>query len=301
MKKFSALLLALLMLVCCICAAEGETWFCPVCGTEAEGNFCSGCGAKRPDDGSWICPVCGSGCTTNFCSNCGTKRPEEQPQAAAAAEENSGLIRLDLSIAFEKNAYFSTYDVELFVDDEQITVMRHGVDFAGTVYVAPGKHVILFRESGSSYPSKGTAVINIDGASRYECTIHAKMTEVQISGERTVLITDEQESPDEKPVIWVNGDLRLQVKVEFKKNGVFSQYDVDMYLDDVLVTTLAHGKDFEGTLLVSQGTHIITFCKAGNTDIQGTAGFRVDKDAFFSCRIEAERNKVTIKNDKLSY
>ncbi|MBO2517284.1 MAG: hypothetical protein CW338_08455 [Clostridiales bacterium] len=301
MKKFSALLLALLMLVCCICAAEGETWFCPVCGTEAEGNFCSGCGAKRPDDGSWICPVCGSGCTTNFCSNCGTKRPEEQPQAAAAAEENSGLIRLDLSIAFEKNTYFATYDVDLFVDDVQITVMRHGVDFAGTIYVTPGKHVIRFRESGVPYSSQGATVINMSEPSRYECTIQTEVFKVKISSERTVIITDDQENPDGKPVFRLNGDLMLKVKLEFKKNGIFSRYDVDMYLDDMLVTTLAHGKNFEGTLLVSQGTHIITFCKAGDTDIQGTISFKVDKDAFFSCRIEAEWNKVTIKNDKLSY
>ena len=93
----------------------------------------------------------------NFCSNCGTKRSD----AEAKLEENEGKIRLDLSIAFEKNAYFSTYDVKVFVDDEWITTMHHGIDYAGTVYVTPGKHAILFEEASSSYPSTGSTIINI--------------------------------------------------------------------------------------------------------------------------------------------
>ena len=300
MKKILAVIFSLMLLATCFvhaAAESAEEWNCPSCGATVTGNFCSKCGEKRPEAGTWICPECGAECTENFCSNCGAKRSD----AEAAPDEQKGKIRLDLNIAFEKNAYFSTYDVKLFVDDEWITTMRHGIDYTGTLYVDPGKHVILFQEDSSAYPSQGSTIINIAEASLYKCEIHAKMDAIQITGERTETISANQESPGDKKAIRIDGSLKLQVNVEFKKNGIFSQYDVDMYCDDTFAATLPHGKNFEGILLVSQGSHMISFYKSGSKNVRGSCSFKVDKDAYFSCRIEAERNKVDVMNDKLSY
>ena len=299
MKRIIALFLSVLVFTTMFtfAVAEDEEWTCPSCGATATGNFCAKCGEKRPEDDTWVCPNCGAECTENFCSNCGTKRGEEAASRSADEEK----LRLDLKISFEKNAYFSTYDVKLFVDDEWIATMRHGIDYAGTVYVTPGKHVILFQEDSSSYPSKGSTIININEPSLYKCEIHAKMDAVQITGERTETISEDQAAPDDTSVIKVDGDLKLQVSIEFRKNGMFSQYDVDMYFDDTFIATLPHGKNYEGTLLVSKGTHMISFYKVGSKKIRGTCSFKIDKDAAFSCKIEAERNKVDITKDKLTY
>lgn len=299
MKKIIILVLCVILQITCfahVIAESSEEWLCPSCGAAATGNFCSTCGEKRPEDGAWTCPNCSTECTGNFCSNCGAKRSD----AKAKIEENEGKIRLDLSIAFEKNAYFSTYDVKVFVDDEWITTMRHGIDYAGSVYVTPGKHAILFEEASSSYPSTGSTIINISEPSLYQCEIHAKIDMVQITNERTNTISDDRTAPDEQSVISVDGNIELQVSVEFRKNGIFSQYDVDMYFDDIFIAALPHGKNYEGTLLVSKGTHMITFYKSGSKKVRGTCIFTVDHDAYFSCKIEAERNKIEITNDKLS-
>ncbi len=300
MKKILAITLLVALLVACFIQAVAESeeeWTCPACGATVSGNFCSKCGEKRPEEGTWICPNCGSECVENFCSNCGTRRSDAEQNH----DEHAGKIRLDLNISFEKNAYFSTYDVKLFVDDEWIVTMRHGIDYAGTLYVDPGKHTILFQEDGSSYPSKGSSIINISEPSLYKCQIHAKVDTVQITGERTETISEDQSSPNEESAIRIDGDLRLQVSIEFRKNGMFSQYDVDMYCDDIFVATLPHGKNFEGVLLVSKGSHMISFYKSGSKKVRGTCSFKVDKNAYFSCKIEAERNKVDVRNDKLTY
>ena len=300
MKKLLAIILALALLLTCFIHAIAESeeeWVCPSCGAAVTGNFCSKCGQKRPEDETWTCPNCGANCTENFCSNCGTKRSD----AETVRDNHGDKIRLDLNIAFEKNAYFSTYDVKLYVDDEWITTMRHGIDYAGTLYVDPGKHTIRFQEDSSSYPSEGSTIINIKESSLYKCEIHAKMDVVQITGERTETISDSQDAPDKENVTRIDGSLKLQVSIEFRKNGMFSQYDVDMYCDDTFVATLPHGKNYEGTLLVSKGSHMITFYKSSSKNVRGTCSFKVDKDAFFSCKIEAERNKVNVKNNKLTY
>ena len=301
MKKIFSIALTLILLMTCITqvfAESEEVWVCPTCGATVTGNFCSKCGEKRPaEDGSWVCPNCGAECTENFCSNCGTKRSDAETRLV----DSEGKIRLDLNIAFEKNAYFSTYDVKLFVDDEWVTTLRHGIDYAGTLYVDPGKHTILFQEDGSSYSSEGSTIINVTESSLYKCEIHAKVDAIQITGERTETISDDQASPDEGNAIRVDGSIKLQVSIEFRKNGMFSQYDVDLYCDDTFIATLPHGKDFEGTLLVSKGSHMISFYKSGSKNVRGTSSFKVDKDAYFSCKIEAERNKVDVRNDKLTY
>ena len=297
MKKLAALLLSLMLLICCLPAcAEEEAWTCPGCGASAAGNFCSKCGTKRPDEGPWLCPGCGTECTENFCPKCGTKRPD----AAVPVTAEEDLIRLDLDIAFAKNAYFSTYDVKLFVDNEWVATLRHGVDYACTLYVTPGRHVLLFREDGSSYPAEGSAILSISGPTLYQCELHAKIDAVQITREKTEAIADDtvRNAP---AAIFVDGSLQLQLRVEFRKNGLFSQYDVDLYCDDTLVATLPHGKDFEGVLLVSEGTHMLTFCRSGDRSIRGSCTIQLTRDASFSCKIEAERNKVDIKNDRLTY
>lgn len=269
MKKCILILLAVLLLAGCAAAAEGEAWICSACGAGAAGNFCSNCGAGRP-------------------------------AAETEASEADNLIRLDLDIAFEKNAYFSTYDVRLSVDDEWIATLCHGTDYAGTVYVTPGKHILQFRADGV-YPAEGSAVIRPEGHSAYHCRIHAKYDAVQISGERLEAIAADRPAPDAESELAVDGDVKLRVSVGFKKNGLFSTYDVDLYLDDLFIARLPHGKDFEQTLLVSPGQHLLVFYKAGGKSVRGTASFQLDGDAFFSCRIEAERNKIDVKNVTLTH
>lgn len=296
MKKMIVWAFAMtLLLVCCVTVlAEEESWNCPSCGATVTGNFCSQCGAKKPEDGKWKCSACGTENEGNFCSNCGAKRNSEANENA-----NEDKIRLDLNIAFEKNSYFSTYDVKLLIDDEWITTMRHGVDYAGTVYVTPGKHIIRFVEDGS-YPSEGSTIIKIENSSVYRCEIHAKSDAIQITGEKVEKISDDKPAPDEKSVVRVDGDIQLSVYIEFRKNAMFSTYDVDVYCDDMFIATLPHGKDYENTWLVSEGNHLITFYRSGKKSIRGTSSIKVEKDAYFTCKIKAESNKVEVTNEKLT-
>ncbi len=204
-------------------AESSGPWTCPNCGTEVSGNFCSTCGSRRPDNGPWTCPVCAAENTGNFCSNCGAKKPDAQAQTDAHGTDDR--IRLDLNIAFEKNAYFSTYDVMLYIDGDLITVMRHGIDYAGTVYVAPGKHVILFRENSSSYPSEGSAVITVKKPSLFLCEIHAKNDAVQITGERTEVLPAGQAAPGAANYVMVDGDAYFSCRIEAERNKVDMQND----------------------------------------------------------------------------
>lgn len=262
-KRILGLVAAAVLLLCCMgVLAEGETWTCPNCGTEN---------------------------TDRFCSHCGTQRPEGEDAAAG-----EGKVRLDLKVVFQKNAILSQYDVRLLIDDEWVTTIRHGTEYAGTVYVAPGRHYITFRQESSSSPAEGSTVVNVTGPTLYQCEIFAKWNTVQISGERATAISESDAAPGETSAIPVDGSLALSVHVEFKKNVMFSQYDVDVYLDDTFIASLPHGRNFDGILLVSEGKHMLTFYKAGDRKVRGTISFEVKGDAALLCEIETQSKKVDI-------
>ena len=294
MKRFISVLAAAILLLSAV-SALAETWTCPACGAEVSGNFCSNCGTPRPEeDAAWYCPACGTRNEGNFCSGCGAKK--ETAREVIRSEEN--LIRLDLDIGFEKNAYSSTYDVKMFIDDEYVATLNHGDPYQGTVEVAPGTHTAVFQKDGNNRVD-GSVLFDVNEPTRFSCVIHAKWDEITITGDRTTVISADDPLPGETSVIYVNGTLNLSVSVEFERNIAFSKYDVDMYLDDVYVATLPHGNDFEGTLGVSPGEHVLKFCKARAKAISGTSKFTVSADAVYSCRIEATAARVKVTKERI--
>lgn len=46
---------------------------------------------------------------------------------------------------------------------------------------------------------------------------------------------------------------------------------------------------------------MIYFYKSHDKSVRGNCSFKVEKDSDFSCKIEAERNRVYVTNDKLIY
>lgn len=254
---------------------------------------------------SWTCPYCGSAASGNFCSNCGAKREEAVPQ-------DGGLCSLTLYVDFEENMVFSTYDVKMFLDDDLIAVLNHGKDYHGTVETAPGKHVLKFTKDGdSSVNGTWSFTLTRDGVLSVE--IHAKRDQVKLTGASleqapaapafsgSYTVSEDEDdrmiAEAEYPVQYINGSIEVDLSVSFEKNAYFSTYDVQLYCDGVLVATLPHGENFNGTLGVSSGVHVLTFQKDGDASIRGISQFSAEEDTSFSCNIEAKYNKVKVSGE----
>ncbi len=99
----------------------------------------------------------------------------------------------------------------------------------------------------------------------------------------------------------VSGNIYLDIRVSFDKNRMFSKYDVDMYLDDTLITTLPHGQAYSVGVGVSRGVHVLSFYEDGDPTVKGVCQFMVTENSTFSCNIHANYDKVTISGEQLGF
>ena len=222
---------------------------------------------------------------------------------AEAEEMNQDELLLSLTVTFEKNQLFSTYDVLLYLDDELIATIPHGKEYSESLSVHAGPHVLMFKKYDDD---------SVDGSYQFtmrhhmelSCSIQAKHDEVFVSSLSTNpidendvgLFLNKQISTNDT-IIEINGNLHLNLMVKFKKNLFMSKYNVKVFCDGIQLAELANGEDFNAILGVSPGIHVISFQNADNILIKGISQFNVISNSAYSCEIESHFYEVSINNE----
>ncbi len=164
MKKIlSVLLTGVILLACSAAFAEGE-WYCPYCGQANDRNFCMYCGAERPQEVYY------------------TEDDIADPVQAAQILGIGGDLLLEVTVDFEQNLFFSTYDVDMYLDDAYLATLPHGIGFHSYFSVPEGDHVLTFCENGNA-GVYGATGLTLYGSTSYSCTIQAKNSQVKITSE----------------------------------------------------------------------------------------------------------------------
>ena len=189
-----------------------------------------------------------------------------------------------MTVVCEENLMFSTYDVELWVDDLLITTIPHGKTYTGVLSLENGKHKVAFYESGSK-TVKGSAAFVVEGDSVFRCDIACKFDRIQISN-----IESYTEKQNE------DGRAKLLITVICERNEFFSTYNVEMYLDNEKVGIIPHGKYIEATAAVTPGNHTVVFYKEDDHTVKGIVNISVLNDASFSCTVKCKSGQVEIHN-----
>ncbi len=232
-----------------------------------------------------------------------TPKPTQKPTSTSFTKQNSEDLSVQFVVSFAQNAFFSLYDVDMYLDGEYIANLTQGkIKYIDVDNITKGKHEIVFYKSnGKSVNGSFTATITHNSV--IKCKLHAYNNYVDVDDMEMYGLYSNGEllqasmspltamSPNESPY-------SLNYEISFVENAHFSKYDVDMYVDDQYVTTLVQGYKTDDTYsLPFGGTHTITFYKAGGHSVYGAVQIYVVKEStYFKCRINATSSEIGISN-----
>lgn len=226
---------------------------------------------------------------------------------AEGSDLNEEELLLSLTVTFDKNLVFSTYDVLLYLDDELIASIPHGKKYSESLLVQKGPHVLMFRKNGDDSVDE-SYLFTIQHHMTLSCNIQAKHDQVLISSLSTdyidetnlgILLNKPAEITHDR-VIEINGDLHLNLMARFKKNNLMSTYNVKVFCDEIQLAELANGEDYNVVLGVSPGIHVISFQNADDPNIKGISQFNLSSNTTYACEIESHFNEVMIKNERIN-
>ena len=89
----------------------------------------------------------------------------------------------------------------------------------------------------------------------------------------------------------------LNMDVHFVGNIIFDKYDVDFMVDDEIITTIPHGKDWTSEVRIQSGSHMMRFVKSGDTSIKGEVELDIASDIDARYIISCYSDYVSVKND----
>lgn len=93
---------------------------------------------------------------------------------------------------------------------------------------------------------------------------------------------------------------QLDLTVVSSANFLFSTYDIDIYFDDDLLSTIQNGDTFTQLLEAEEGTHKIIFYKSSNHEVKGSTDIKLTEDTAFQCKINSHSTEINISDKKTS-
>ena len=90
----------------------------------------------------------------------------------------------------------------------------------------------------------------------------------------------------------------VNISIDFEANLIFSKYDVDLYVNDTLLATLTHGKDYSGAFEVNAGENTLYFYKHNKKTPKGSIELNLTEDTNIECHISCHSGKIKV--DKIS-
>ena len=86
----------------------------------------------------------------------------------------------------------------------------------------------------------------------------------------------------------------LYVTMQSEDNILFNTYDVEVYLDDDEVGTIANGAEFTKLILLEEGSHTLSVKKVGNDKVTANKSLEINENTSFNCNIKHKKNKIEI-------
>lgn len=102
----------------------------------------------------------------------------ETSETTKVYSDNS--YKIQFYIYYEPNIVFSIYDVDIFIDDEKVSVLKQDEVFDELFTLSEGIHKVTFSKTGDN-SIKGETTIELLKDEAFLCIIHAHSDEIEIT------------------------------------------------------------------------------------------------------------------------
>ena len=208
---------------------------------------------------------------------------------------------LKLNVDYEESNLLNDYDVEIYLDEKEIGTITQGSTFEDVVTIQKGVHNLIFYRSDNHDVSatKEISLEELDEDLSY--SIKATIQSIEIEDHSEEIAddntadegTDQSEIENNEPE---KSDLILTVKYE--SNLFFNKYDVDIYVGNEKIGSVAQGNTFKKTVSFHSGQKDMIICKHGNKKVYGKVSVDLSEGRIYSCSIKANSKKIEIKDIK---
>lgn len=90
-------------------------------------------------------------------------------------------------------------------------------------------------------------------------------------------------------------EYEVSVEIECVENLLFSKYNVDVYIDDMLEGTIEHGTTKTFNTILAKGTYEIKFVNAENEDVTGMVEINIHQDETLKYKISCASDKIGVE------
>lgn len=91
---------------------------------------------------------------------------------------------------------------------------------------------------------------------------------------------------------------KLHLDIDYDANVLMARYDVDVYINDVKLARIEHGKSLKTSVLVSSGNCVITFRSAKDEDVCRSTTISVSKETSYACTLHANLASLELRKVK---
>lgn len=87
----------------------------------------------------------------------------------------------------------------------------------------------------------------------------------------------------------------VQIEINCTENLLLSKYDIDVFVDEIKIGTIEHGKSDSFQVELEEGNHSLVVTEEENQDVDGTAEFTVSEDMDLNYEVYCTSDQVEIE------
>lgn len=224
-------------------------------------------------------------------SNIETREIEDLTSSSDLSDGDVGEISINDETNFEKGSKY-TEDANVIVTYH--TIPKVSLSLTEEQLVADEVEGIIETISNDGF-------VNIQTEEKYDIDPDETTDPKRelLVGSKSVSLPSQDVYPfdeDVKIVIhYPYAKYNIDVSVDFIANIFFDKYDVDFQIDHKTETTLPHGEDWEGSLRLKEGEHVLTFCSADDSSIKGETKLDVQADTEVEYKIVCYGEEIKVE------